>query len=73
MERYIELEGGRSNSWALTGLIQTRQRDLLPLHLLGKLIIDSHFVNRHYPQKEITGVFMKNRILNYVTCKENNI
>ncbi|CAN7056675.1 unnamed protein product [Brassica oleracea var. botrytis] len=64
-KRYIELEGGRSNLVCQT----YAERDILPLHRVGKLIINSHLENRDHPQQEMTGVFMKNCILNYVTYK----
>uniref|UniRef100_A0A0D3DL06 Uncharacterized protein n=1 Tax=Brassica oleracea var. oleracea TaxID=109376 RepID=A0A0D3DL06_BRAOL len=54
-------------------LLSKVEKDLLPPQRVGKLIINSHLENRDYPQQEMTGMFMNNYILNYVTYKENNI
>ncbi|KAK6941196.1 Squalene cyclase, C-terminal [Dillenia turbinata] len=68
---YTNLEGNHPNlvqtSWALLSLIDAGQAqiDPAPIHRGMKLLINSQMKTGDFPQEEITGVFMKNCILNY--------
>ncbi|XP_024020591.1 lupeol synthase [Morus notabilis] len=68
---YTNLEGHRANlvqtAWALLSLIKAGQADInpTPIHRGIRVLINMQMEDGDFPQKEITGVFMKNCTLNY--------
>ncbi|KAJ8445208.1 hypothetical protein Cgig2_024414 [Carnegiea gigantea] len=74
---HTNMEGNKSNlvntSWALLALIKAGQADVdpIPIERGVRLLVNSQMEDRDFPQqanlhkKEITGIFMKTRTLNW--------